>query len=149
MKVYSVLNTIQLVFLSQMATLKNKRKLATVNIGHHEEYPRNNSSRDTNVPTVSTRGLHNSSRGRKRVTKKSLRSLGQSRILRALWKLDNFLSSQVRVQSGTFPETHWNYDVENPKYDEDSSQNDAHPEVGVLVHRSPHYEFRPSRSITW
>ena len=33
-----------------MATLRNKRKLSTLNNGNNEEHPSSNQARDTNVP---------------------------------------------------------------------------------------------------
>ena len=61
----------------------------------------------------------------------------ESRIVGALSKLDNFLpNSQVRVQSETIPETSLNYDTGNREYNEDRSQNDPNPEVGISVFRS-------------
>ena len=33
-----------------MTTLRNKRKIAALNEKNHEEYPRSNQTRDTNVP---------------------------------------------------------------------------------------------------
>ena len=51
---------------------------------------------------------------------------------RALWKLNAFhLKSQVRVQSGTVPQTSWNYDRYNQEYNKDRSQNDPNPELST------------------
>ena len=36
----------------EMATLRNKRKLVPVKRDNHQEHPRNNQSRDTNVPIL-------------------------------------------------------------------------------------------------
>ena len=54
----------------------------------------------------------------------------ESRILRALSKLDEFLlNPQIRAFIGTVLGTVQNADVENQEPNGDRSQNDPHPEV--------------------
>ena len=68
----------------------------------------------------------------------------KSRFLGALPKLDEFLlNPQARVHSGPVPETYRNTNGENKKTNEDRSQNDPHPGVGVSVSQSSQ-EFSPS-----
>ena len=45
----------------------------------------------------------------------------------------NFLKTQVRVQSGTAPESSRNKDEENHEYTHYRSQKDPHPKVGTAV----------------
>ena len=62
----------------------------------------------------------------------------ESRILGALSKLDEFLMNpHVRKHSGTILRTFRNTGLENQEPNEDRSQNDAQPEVGSSVYRSP------------
>ena len=59
------------------------------------------------------------------------------RILSALPLLDEHsLNPQARVQSGTVPKTSWNSNREHQGANEDRSQNDPHPEVGVSLSQS-------------
>ena len=63
----------------------------------------------------------------------------QIRILGALSKLDDFfLNSQVRVQSGTAPESSRNHGRETHEYNEDRSQNGLHPEMCTPINWLPH-----------
>ena len=57
----------------------------------------------------------------------------ESRILGALFKLDEFLlNPQIRTHSGTVPGTFRNTNVENQRTNEDDSQSDPHPEAGIF-----------------
>ena len=74
-----------------------------------------------------------------RVTKKLSQNFSRtkSRILGALSKLDEFrLNPQVRVHSGTAPETSRNPNRENQEPDEDRSQNDLFLEARVSLSQS-------------
>ena len=70
----------------------------------------------------------------------------ESRILGALSKLDEILlNSQSRVHSGPVPETSRNSNQENQGTNEESSQNDAHPEMDVSLSQSSQ-EFSPEET---
>ena len=63
----------------------------------------------------------------------------ESRIVGALSTLDDFLlNPQVRVQSGTFPGTSGDMNVENEEPTGDRSQNDPCPEVDAFVYQTAH-----------
>ena len=89
-----------------MATLRNKRKLAAM-ARETIEYPRNNQSQNSAGPGVTEDYLAQVSEEIKgRVAKKLSQELGrtESRILGALFKLDEFLwNSQIWTLSGTVP----------------------------------------------
>ena len=73
------------------------------------------------------------------VTKKRPQGLSKtaSRVLGALFKLDEFpLNPQPRVDSGPVSEISGNLNRENQGTNEDRSQNDPHPEVGVSLSES-------------
>ena len=84
-----------------------------------------------------------------RVTKKLSQEFGRTeiRILGALSKLDEFLRNpQARVHSGPVPETFRTSNAENHETNEDRSQNDLHPKVGVsLTHF--YQEFGPRETF--
>ena len=114
-----------------MATLRNKRTRET-----QEENPKNGQSRNTSVPRINeeyTTQLSEEIEGR--VTKKLSQeySRTESRILGALSKLDEFLlNQQIRMHSGTVPETFRNTNVDNKGTNEDDSMGDSHPEAGLF-----------------
>ena len=118
-----------------MATLRNKRKLAANIRETQEEHPKNGQSRNTSVPRIDEKYItqvFEEIEGR--VTRKlSLEfSRTESRILGALYKLDEFLlNQQIRTHSGTVPETFRKANVENQGTNEDDSQSDSHPEAGL------------------
>ena len=62
-------------------------------------------------------------------------------------KLDEFLRNpQAQVHSGTVPETSRNSNGENHETNEDRSQNDLHPKVGVSLTHSCQ-EFGPEETF--
>ena len=70
-----------------------------------------------------------------RVTKKLSQeySRTESRILGTLSKLDEFLlNHQIRMHSGTVPETFRNTNVDNQGTSEDDFMSDPHPEAGLF-----------------
>ena len=120
-----------------MATLRNKRKLATVTRETQEEHPRNGQSRNTSVPRINEKYIAQVSEEiESRVTKKLSQEFSrtESRILGALSKIDEFLlNQQIRTHSGTVPGTFRNTNVENHGTNEDDSQNYPHPEAGTFL----------------
>ena len=119
-----------------MATLRNKRKLAAVKRETQEEHPRNGQSRNTSVPRINEEYITQLSvEIEGRVTKKLSQeySRTESRILGTLSKLDEFLlNQQIRMHSGTVPETFRNTNVDNQGTNEDDSMSDPHPEAGLF-----------------
>ena len=125
-----------------MAMLRNKRKLAAVTRETQEENPRNGQSRNTSVPRINEENITQVSEEiGGRVSKKLSQEFSrtQSRILGALTKLDEFLSSQQKhTHSETVPGTFWNTNMENQGTNEDDSQSDPNPEVGPSVCQPRH-----------
>ena len=119
-----------------MATLTNKRKLAAATRETQEELPRNGQSRNTSVPRINEEYITQLSEEIEgRVSKKLSQEFKrtESRILRALSKLDEFLlNQQMRTHSGTVPETFRNTNVDNQGTNEDNSQSDPHPGAGLF-----------------
>ena len=125
-----------------MATLRNKRKLAAVTRETQEENPRNGQSRNTSVPRINEEFIIQVSEEIEgRVSKKLSQEFSrtESRILGALSKLEEFLlNQQIRTHSETVPGTFRNTNVENQGTNDDDSQSDPHPEVGLSVCHSRH-----------
>ena len=72
-----------------------------------------------------------------RVTNKLSQEFSRSES-RILSRLDDFLQNlQPRALSGTVPETSRNLSRQNQGMNEDGSQNDPHPELGVSRRHSP------------
>ena len=119
-----------------MATLINKRTLAAVTRETQEENPRNGQSRKTSVPRINEEYITQLSEEIEgRVTKKLSQdySRTESRILGALCKIDKFLlNQQIRMHSGTIPETFRNTNVDNQGTNEDDSMIELHPEAGLF-----------------
>ena len=119
-----------------MATLREKRKLAAVTREIKEKKPRNGQSRSASVPRINEEYITQVSEEIEgRVTRKlSLEfSRTESRILGALYKLDEFLlNPHIRTHSETVPGTLRNTNVENQGTNEDDSQSDPHPEAGIF-----------------
>ena len=117
-----------------MATLRNKRTLAAVTRETQEENPRNGQSRNTSVPRINEEYITQLSEEIEgRVIKKLSQeySRTESRILGALSKLDEvLLNQQIRMHSGSVPETFRNTNVDNQGTNEDHSMTDPHPEAG-------------------
>ena len=64
----------------------------------------------------------------------------ESCILDTVSQLDEFsLNSQARAHSGSVPKTFRNLSKTNHGKNEDRSQNDPYPEVGVSMSQSPQY----------
>ena len=128
--------------LQKMATLRNKRKLASVTKKTQEEHPGNGQSRNSSVPRNNEAYLTQvSEENEGRVTKRLYQEFSwtESRILGALSKLyEFFLNPQIRTHSGTVPGTFRNTNVENREPNEDRSQDDPHLEVGPHVCQSRH-----------
>ena len=119
-----------------MATLRNKRTLAAVTRKTQEGNPRNGQSRNTSVLRINEEYITQLSEEIEgRVTKKLSQehSRTESRILGALSKLEEFLlNQQIRMHSGTVPETFRNTNVDNQGTNEDNSIRDPHPEAGLF-----------------
>ena len=111
-----------------MATLRNKRKLAAVTTETQEENPRKDQSRNTSVPRINEKYITEVSEEIEgRVSKKLSQEFSrtESRILGALTKLDEILSSQqIRTHSDNVPGTFRNTSVKNQGTNEDDSQDD-------------------------
>ena len=122
-----------------MATLRNKRKLAAVS-GETPEGSR--SSRGQNVldPELTQDYVSQVSEEIEgRVTEKLSKEFNktESRILGALSKLDEFLlNPQVRTCSVAVQGTSRNANLENRETHGDCSSNDPYPEVGYFPHHS-------------
>ena len=116
--------------------LRNKRKLAAVARKTQEENPRNGQSRNTSVPRNNEEYITQVSEEIEgRVSKKLSQEFSrtESRILGALTKLDEFLSDQqIHTPFETVPGIFRNTNVENQGTNEDASQSDTHPEVGIF-----------------
>ena len=119
-----------------MATLRNKRKLATVTRETQEGHPRNGQSRNTSVPRINGEYITQVSEEIEcRVTRRLSQEFSrtESRILGAPSKLDDFfLNTQIRTHSGTVPVTFLNTNLENQGANEDDSQSDPHPDAGIF-----------------
>ena len=122
-----------------MATLRNKRKLATVS---RETQEGSRSSRGQNVLDPESAQDYISQVSEEiegRVTKKLSKEFSktESRILGALSKLDDLLlNPQVRTCSVAVQGTSRNANSENRVTHEDHSSDDPYPEVGYFPHHS-------------
>ena len=125
-----------------MATLRNKRNLATVTRETQEENPRNGQSRNTSVPSINEEYITQVSEEIEgRITKKLSQEFNriESRISDALSKLDEFLlNQQITTHSETVPGTLRSTNVENQGTNEDNSQSDPHPEAGIFCGQNAH-----------
>ena len=123
-------------FPEEMATLRNKRKLAALNTENCEEHPRNNMARNSNVPRSQEDYVTQVSEEIEgRVTKKSSQEFSrtENRILGALARLDDFLMNPlIQGHSGTAPDTSRNAFSTSQGTNEDDSQTDPHPEAGIF-----------------
>ena len=125
-----------------MATVRNKRKLATATTETREKHPRNGQLRNMFAPRINEEYI---TRLSEEIEGRFTRKLSQefsrteSRILGALSKLDEFLlNQQIRTHSGAVPGTFRNTNVENQEPNEDRSQGDPHPEMGPSGYQSRH-----------
>ena len=139
-----------------MATLRNKRKLAAVS---RETPESSRSSRAQNVldPELTQDCISQVSEEIKgRVTRKLSKEFSktESRILGALWKLDEFLlNPQVRTCSVAVPGTSRKTNWENRETIGDRSTDDPYPEVGYFSHHSgqlnsPETETNPHTQVS-
>ena len=123
-----------------MATLRNEQKLATLSKENHEEHPRSNQARDTNVPR--SQELYITQVAEKiegRVTKKLSKEFSrtESRILGALsWRDEFLLNPLIQGHYGSAPETSRNEFGINQGTTEDDSQSDSHPDGRVSQSRN-------------
>ena len=118
-----------------MATLRNKRKLATM-ARERQKNPRNHQLQNSAAPGITENYIAQVSED---ITKKLSQDFSktESRILDALSKLDEFLlNPQIRTFCGTTPRTIRNTDVENQEPSGDRSQNDPHPELDFSARRA-------------
>ena len=119
-----------------MATLRNKRKLASLNKENCEEISRRNLAQNSTAPRSRedyTTQVSVEIEGR--VTKKLSQEFKrtENRILGALGHLDDFLMNPlIQGHSGTTPETSRNAFSTFPGTNEDNSQSDPHPEAGIF-----------------
>ena len=118
-----------------MAT-RNKKKLAALNKENSEEHPRSNLAQNSKVPRSQEDYITQFSEEIEgRVTKKLSQDFSrtESRILGALARLDDFLMNPlIQGHPGTAPETSRNVFSINQGANEDDSQIDPHPEVGLF-----------------
>ena len=123
--------------------------LAAMNKKNNEDHLKNIQARNTNSPGVQEDYITQVSEEMEgRVTKKLSQEFSgtASCILGALSRLDEFLqNSQPRARSGTVPEIIRNLSWENQGTNENSSQNDPHPEAEVSLSHSPK-ELRPEET---
>ena len=100
-----------------MLTLRNKRELAAVARETQEKHPRNCQSRNKSVPRIKEEHITQVSEEIEgSVTKKLSQEFSRtkSRILSALFKLDEFLlNPQIRTHYGTILGTFRNTNVDN------------------------------------
>ena len=118
-----------------MATT-NKNKLAALNKENCEEYPRSNLAQNSNVPRSQEDYITQVSEEIEgRVTKKLSQEFNrtENRILGALARPDDFLTNPlIQGHSGTAPETSRNVFSISQRMNEDDSQSNPHPEVGLF-----------------
>ena len=140
--------------LSNLATLRNEKKLAAVS-RERPESTKNTQSRNTIDPEMAQEYISQLSEEIEgRVTKKLSKEFSrtESRILGALSKLDDFLlNPQVRTCSVAVPGTSRNSNSENREPTGDRSLDDPCPEVRYPSHHSgnlnsPEVEDYPHRS---
>ena len=123
-------------FSRKKMTTRNKRKLAALNKENCEEHPRSNLAQNSNAPGSQDDYITQVSKeieGRvtKRLSKEFSRT--ENRILGPLARLDDFfMNPLLQGHSGTTPESSRNALSINQGTNEDDSQNDPHPEAGLL-----------------
>ena len=115
---------------------RNKRKLAALNKQNCKEHSRSKLAQNSNVPKSQEdyiTQVFEESEGR--VTKKLSQEFSRTEngLLGALARLDDFLMKPlIQGHSGTTPETSWNVFSINQGTNEDDSQSNPHPEVGLF-----------------
>ena len=119
-----------------MATLRNKKKLVTLNKESCEDHPRSNVAQNSNAPRSQEDYITQVSEETEwRVTKKLSQEFSrtENRILGALARLDDFLMNPLtQGHSGPAPETSRNALSTNQGTNEDNSQSDPHSEAGFF-----------------
>ena len=118
-----------------MGTPKNRIKLADINRDNAVDHPRKNQARDTIIPRNQEYYITQVSEEIEgRVTRKLSQEFSRTKscLLGCLSKLDEFLLNT----HGPVPETSRSSNGENQQTNEDRSQNDPHPEVGVSLSQS-------------
>ena len=118
-----------------MATLRSNRKITALTKENHEERPRSNQARDTNVPRSQEDYITEVAEEIEgRLTKKMSKVFNrtESHILGNLSRLDEFiLNPLIEGHPGSAPETSQNTYGINRGTNEDDSQSDPHPEARV------------------
>ena len=117
-------------------TTRNKKKLAALYKENCEEHPRSNLAQNSSAPrsqedytTQVSEGIEG--RVTKRLSKEFSRT--ENRILGALARLDDFpMNPLLAGHSGTTPEPSRNALNTSQGTNEDDSQNDPRPEVGLF-----------------
>ena len=119
-----------------MATLRNKKKLVTLNKENCEKHPTSNLAQNSNVPR--SQGDYITQVFKEiegRVTKKLSQEFSRKEncILGALARLDDFLMNTLNPRhSRTAPETFRNVFSTSQGTNEDDSQSNPHPEAGIF-----------------
>ena len=115
---------------------RNKRKMAALNKENCEEHPRSNLAQNSNVPRSQEDFITQVSEEIEGGVNKKLSqefSRTENRILGALGRLDGFLMNPLlQGHSGATPEASRNALGTSQGTNEDSSQNDPHPEAGFF-----------------
>ena len=115
-------------------TTRNNRKLAALNKENCKENPRSNMAQNSDAPRSQEDYITQVSeeiegRVTKRLSKEFSRT--ENRILGSLARLADFLMNPLLPgHSGTTPEPTRNTSHNNQGRNDDSSQNDPHPEAG-------------------
>ena len=118
-----------------MATLRNKRKLASLNKKNCEEHPRSNLAQNSNVPRSQEDYITQvfeviEGRVTRKMSQESSRT--ENRIHVALSHIDDVLMNPlIQGHSGTAPKTSRNAFGTNQGTNEDDSQSDPHPEASI------------------
>ena len=137
----------QVVFPSlNMITLRNKRKLAAMNRDNYEDHPWNIQAFSTNSPWIQKDYITQVS---EEIESKVTKKVSQEFSPRVTFWAPCYtflLNAQARVHSGPVLETSRNSNRENQGTNEDCSQNDHHPEVGVSLSQSSQ-EFSPKETF--
>ena len=120
----------------EMATFRDKRKLAALNKENCEEHLRSNLAQNSNVPKSQEDYITQFSEEIEgRVIKKLSQEFSrtQHRILGALARLDDFLTNPlIQGHSRTAPETSRNAFNISQGTNEDDSLSDPHPEASIF-----------------
>ena len=132
----SLINT----FPVEMATLRNRRKLAALNKENSEEHARSKLAKNSNVPrSQEDYTTQVSAEIEGRVTKKLSQEFSrtENRILGALARFDDFHINQIiRGHSGTTPETSQKLFSTSQGTKEGVSQSYSHTEAGIFNNKT-------------